>query len=128
MIYYWETSKSEIQSIVTNKINNCATIRDPFREDGRNAKYLVLGSGFDIETSRIETPEFTTAYCYHWQMSFGRITVGGRSLETMADFFRFIIGIIYKIPFVYINTIIYLLVIIIYIIIIIIMVKLISIK
>ena len=94
MIYYWETSKSEIQSIVTNKINNCATIRDPFREDGRNAKYLVLGSGFDIETSRIETPEFTTAYCYHWQMSFGRITVGGRTLETMAEFFRFIVGII----------------------------------
>lgn len=94
MIYYWEKYKSEIQPIVTNTINNAQVIVDPFKDNGRRAKYLVLGSGFDIETSRIETPKFVTAYCYHWQMSFGRITIGGRSLETMAEFFRFLIDTI----------------------------------
>ena len=94
MIYYFEKCKSEIQRIVANKIAKAPVITDPFRDNGRHAKYLVLGSGFDIETSRIETPNFVTSYCYHWQMSFGRITIGGRSLETMSEFFRFVINCI----------------------------------
>lgn len=94
MIYYWERCKSEIQPIVADKIRNSAVIRDPFRDNGRHAKYLVLGSGFDIETSRIETPKFVTAYCYHWQFSLGRITIGGRSLETMVEFLKYLISLI----------------------------------
>lgn len=96
MIYYWDTCRKEIEPIVANTIANAPVIVDPFYDNGRHAKYLVIGSGFDIETSRIETPDFVTAYCYHWQMSFGRLTIGGRTLESMSEFFRFVIG---RIPY-----------------------------
>ena len=92
MIYYWEKSKNEIKRVLDVQLTRAKVILDPFRYNGKHNKYLVIGSGFDIETSRIETPEFTTAFCYHWQMSFGRVTIGGRNLDTMVEFFREVIA------------------------------------
>lgn len=49
--------------------------------------YLKLGAGFDIETSKIETPDATFGFCYHWQMAIGEHVIMGRNLDTMLLFF-----------------------------------------
>lgn len=94
MIYYWEKSKNEIMMVMQSQINRAGVVRDSFISFGKKNEYLTIGSGFDTETSRIETPGFVTAYCYHWQFSMGRVTIGGRSLETMVDCFKELINMI----------------------------------
>lgn len=49
--------------------------------------YFQIGSGFDIETTRVNTKLGVRSYCYHWQFSFGEHTVMGRNLETAKNFF-----------------------------------------
>lgn len=87
MMLYWEKSHVVIKSIVKDKILNAKTIKD----NSINGKtYLVIGSGFDIETSKIQTPYGVASYCYHWQFSLGRLTIAGRKLETMTEFMKYL--------------------------------------
>lgn len=91
MIYYWEKNQKYIKSQLVTLISKVKTIK-PNKTKGYN--YLVLGSGFDTETTTIETDDLITAYCYHWQMSFNNMTVGGRSLKSMKDFFKYLLSIL----------------------------------
>lgn len=50
--------------------------------------YVKIGCGFDIETTTItDGVKPIAGYCYHWQMSFDRRVICGRSLEKMLEFF-----------------------------------------
>ena len=95
MIMYWEKYSSLISSIVNYKVNNCMTISDTGKWIGKEfvagRRYLMIGSGFDIETSKIVTPEFKSAYCYHWQFSLDELTIGGRSLKSYDDFLEMLL-------------------------------------
>lgn len=85
MKYFYVEDKEEfeIQDFIDGIIMDCKTIYD---HKGK-VKYLKIGSGFDIETSKIEISEdFVTAYCYHWQFGLGKYAVLGRNLERFYDF------------------------------------------
>lgn len=89
MIYYWEKTPNFIkQSLVT-------LFQKSARIDSKSKKqYLIVGSGFDIETTTINDRNFISAYCYHWQMSFNNLTVGGRTLLSMYNFYQYLLSII----------------------------------
>ena len=44
-------------------------------------KYLLIGCGFDIETTKMEK----NSYMYHWQMSYGNSVFLGRTWESFID-------------------------------------------
>ena len=86
MVYY-ETEPERCRCIVDYTIH-APTAYDKIRK----VNFLKVGSGFDIETSKIDLKnEEYTGYCYHWQMSFNKETIGGRSLDTMLYFFQWLI-------------------------------------
>lgn len=62
---------------------NCYTIPDiPKLFCCVNAKkYLLIGCGFDIETTKIEK----NSYMYHWQMSYGNTVFLGRTWDSFID-------------------------------------------
>jgi len=91
MIYYWEKTPSFIKTTVNNIISKAKSIPTHSR---KSYKYLILGSGFDIETTSLIYNTWTSAYCYHWQFSFSNFTVGGRSLKSYESFLNFLLGII----------------------------------
>lgn len=86
MILYWEHCKDQIKKVVNYRIANATTLFD--RSHKRT--YLRLGSGFDTETSIIHLGGYKTAYCYHWALSLDDLTIGGRTLDTMQEFFEFL--------------------------------------
>lgn len=88
MIIYWEKDAQIIKSQVDLKIQYAQTIKDRASREGR--EYLIIGSGFDIETSRIETEKYVAAYCYHWQFSLDEVVIGGRSLDSFAAFMQYL--------------------------------------
>lgn len=92
MILYYEKLPTVIQNIVKNKIVSAQLIRP--HNNRLPYSYLILGSGFDIETTTVVQPYFIGAYCYHWQISFDDVTVGGRSLQSAETFFRYLLTII----------------------------------
>lgn len=97
MIYYWEKFPGKIKVIVNNKIKAAKRIKDHVKwvnGEKQQREYLIIGSGYDIETSVIETPNFVASYCYHWQFSIDNLTIGGRSLDTMHDFLEYLLSII----------------------------------
>ena len=94
MQYFYVESTPEciLQDMIDEIIMNAESITDKSTQ----TKYLKIGSGFDIETSKIELDKEMfgvdyTAYCYHWQFGLGDVAILGRSLETMADFFNMLI-------------------------------------
>lgn len=91
MIYYWEKMPNYISKTVSYLINNSKTISTHRKS---NYKYLILGSGFDIETTSLIYETWISAYCYHWAFSFSNFTVGGRSLESFSTFLDFLLSII----------------------------------
>ena len=98
MIFYWEKMRSHIKSIVNYKLLYSQTISDKSAySNGKwlpGRKYLIVGSGFDIETSRIEYDSFVASYCYHWQFSLDEYTIGGRSLDSYENFLEFLISVL----------------------------------
>ena len=54
--------------------------------------YIKTGAGFDIETTKIVTTEYATAYCYHWQFSIDEYIIMGRELCVMECFIRRLIA------------------------------------
>lgn len=98
MYYYWEQSSDLIKMLVEHDIKRAEIITDSKRNYNTKKydKYIMLGSGFDTETSRIITPKYDTAYVYHWQFSLGKREYMGRSLKSFDEFFNFILS---KIPY-----------------------------
>lgn len=97
MIIYWEKLKSQIPAIVDYKIRNASLIKDrPKYANGERISrtYLIIGAGFDIETSVIKTEKFEAAYCYHWAFSLDEYTIGGRTLDSMMEFFELLLSTI----------------------------------
>lgn len=56
----------------------------PKRKDYKQSKYLDLGCGFDIETSKI--PDESLSFMYTWQFSINDVTIIGRSWEQFDEF------------------------------------------
>lgn len=92
MIYYWETFQGNVKTIVNYKINNAKIVYE--RNPNNPRKYLKIGSGFDTETSRIELPGITTSYLYHWQFALDEYTIGGRSLDSLQEFYEYLLSTI----------------------------------
>lgn len=91
MIYYWEKMPNFIMNAVSSLIKSAKVI--PTHKKTKY-KYLILGSGFDIETTSLIYKTWISAYCYHWQFSFSNLTVGGRSLSSFSTFLDFLLSVI----------------------------------
>ena len=92
-----EKNLIEIELIVESIVANSIEIY----YQATKTKFLKIGAGFDIETSKIKLDENlfgvdSTAYCYHWQFGIGNIAVMGRTLDTMKSFYEFLIKTIKK--------------------------------
>lgn len=100
MILYWEKSEDRIISVVNYIVEHAKTISDRWKKiDGEwkeGRKYLLIGSGFDIETSRIETKSWVSSFCYHWQFSLDDWIFGGRSLDSYTEFLDCLLSAIKK--------------------------------
>ena len=84
-LYVESTPKWSLTDTLDEIIMNADLISD--RET--KIKYIKVGAGFDIETSKIRvnsTKITSVAYCYHWQFGFSDFCIMGRSLNTMKDF------------------------------------------
>ena len=96
MIMYWEKMSNKIKMLIDYKILYAQTISDHTKYDETTQKwvqgrqYLIIGSGFDIETSVIETQGYKATYCYHWQFSLDEYTFGGRTLESLSSFLSYL--------------------------------------
>lgn len=91
-IYLESTPEYVIQDMIDEIIMESTTIHDR----STKTKYIKVGSGYDIETSKIPLDKDLygidhTAYCYHWQFGLGKWAFLGRSLETMCDFLNMLI-------------------------------------
>ena len=67
-IYVDSIREFELQDLIDELIMNAEIISDR----GTKEKYLKIGSGFDIETSKIKLKEndygiTSISFCYHWQ-------------------------------------------------------------
>lgn len=86
---YIEGNEYEVGSIVHKKVLESTSIHDP----STHTKYIKIGAGIDIETSKIIISETeVTAYCYHWQFCLGDIAILGRSLDTMHEFMEILMN------------------------------------
>lgn len=95
--FYMEKNLVEIELIVESIVVNSDEIYD----QATKTKFLKIGAGFDIETSKIPLDKNLfgvdyTAFCYHWQFGLGDIAIMGRSLDTMKEFYDFLINTIKK--------------------------------
>lgn len=88
MHYYWSKCKSCADYFISQKLKECETVKDPKKNYSTNRydEYIVIGSGFDTETSRIQVSGYDTAYVYHWQFSLGNVEFLGRSLDEFEEF------------------------------------------
>lgn len=86
MIYYYESNKDYIRKRLERIIYNSEKVYD--RQYKKFEHYYAVGCGFDIETSKIKLEKITVSICYHWQFGIDNLTVGGRSLESMSEFFE----------------------------------------
>lgn len=78
-IYIEQIDHTDLIDQIDEVIQNAQTISD--RTNKRTL--LKVGSGFDIETSRVSP---NLAYCYHWQFGFHDLCIMGRCLDTMYEF------------------------------------------
>ncbi|MBD5231191.1 MAG: hypothetical protein HDS66_03435 [Bacteroidales bacterium] len=95
MIYPVEMFKNEI--IAENILSGCKMISN--RKE--KIRYIKIGCGFDIETSKIMNISYDNkgnsietiigSYCYHWQFSCGGNYIVGRYLFQIQYFFRALI-------------------------------------
>lgn len=60
----------------------------PKRKDYKQSKYLDMGCGFDIETSRI--PDEHKSFMYMWQFAINEQTIIGRTWEEFDEFIQII--------------------------------------
>ena len=103
MILYWEKMQERIKEIILYKIMYAQTINDHTKYDETQQKwvqgrqYLIIGCGFDIETSMINTLGYEATYCYHWQFSLDEWTFGGRSLESLSLFLSYLTNVLRRV-------------------------------
>lgn len=83
-LYVESTPQFELEDTIDEIIMNCDRVHDK----ARKCKYLKVGCGYDIETSKIPTDKGNFAYCYHWQFGLGDYCIMGRHLCTMQSFFN----------------------------------------
>lgn len=88
---YWETDSAFIRERLLEITDHSELVYD--RKYKHVDYYYKLGCGFDIETSKITVNGLEVAICYHWQFGIenpcgGIMSIGGRSLSTMTDFFK----------------------------------------
>lgn len=79
---------------LTDTLDEIIMDSDLISDRETKVKYIKVGAGFDIETSKIRvnsTKIPSVAYCYHWQFGFGDHCIMGRSLRTMTDFMKLLI-------------------------------------
>lgn len=91
-LYVELTPEYVLQDMIDEIVMGADTITDR----STHTKYLKVGSGYDIETSKIEVDKTLfgidhTAYCYHWQFGLGEWAFLGRSLESMSNFLNMLI-------------------------------------
>lgn len=88
MIIYYPKKKRIIEKIIETMISESEVV---FERKYRHFNYYYkIGCGFDIETSKVNVNGTTLAICYHWQFSLNKLTVGGRKLSDMVEFFKFL--------------------------------------
>lgn len=90
-LYVESTPEWQLTDVVDGIVMDAPTISD--RET--KTKYLRIGAGFDIETSKIRvnsTKIQSVSYCYHWQLSLNDVCIMGRSLENSENFLRLLIN------------------------------------
>lgn len=87
-VYVDNMEEFEIEDLIDDIIINAKTLYDKkFRQ-----KYIKVGAGFDIETSKIIANNKVGAYCYHWQLGFGKYAIMGRKLDNMKTVFEILIN------------------------------------
>ena len=96
MHFYWNESSTIIKIMMWKNITTAKIIKDSKKNinTGNYDNYLMVGSGFDTETSRIITDKYDTAYVYHWQFSIGNLVVLGRRLSEFDEFFEYLLSLI----------------------------------
>lgn len=80
----------QIEDLVDANLHGVKDIRDRTKR----ITYIKIGSGFDIETSRVQYQDKDYAYCYHWQFGIGQTAFMGRSLTTMYSFMKSVIEVV----------------------------------
>lgn len=85
---YFEDNPDEVKSVVDYQLRNAETFKD------KRSSFCAIGSGYDIETTKISLTDAVTSYCYHWQFGLGDYSIAGRSLRTMLELFQSIIDVL----------------------------------
>lgn len=83
-VYVESLSSVKIAKLIGSNLRNTKTTADKAKKN----KYIVIGAGFDIETSTYEYDGKEYAYCYHWQFGFGKVAIMGRTLTSMVKFMK----------------------------------------
>ena len=86
-IYVESSDEDSVLELIDLNLSKAKTVRDR----NTSSTYLMVGSGFDIETSRVSFNDKDYAYCYHWQFGIGDCSFMGRSLDSMKDFIDLLI-------------------------------------
>lgn len=83
-VYVESLSSIKISKLIGSNLRNTKTTADKAKKN----KYIVIGAGFDIETSTYEYDGKEYAYCYHWQFGLGNVAIMGRTLTSMVKFMK----------------------------------------
>lgn len=91
-IYVESSDEDSVLELIDLNLGKVKTVRDR----NTSSTYLMVGSGFDIETSRVSFNDKDYAYCYHWQFAIGDCSFMGRSLNSMKDFIDLLISYMWE--------------------------------
>lgn len=91
-IYVESSDEDSVLELIDLSLGKAKTVRDR----NTSSTYLMVGSGFDIETSRVSFNDKDYAYCYHWQFGIGDCSFMGRSLDSMKDFIDLLISYMWE--------------------------------
>lgn len=91
-IYVESSDEDSVLELIDLNLSKAKTVRDR----NTSSTYLMVGSGFDIETSRVSFNDKDYAYCYHWQFGIGDCSFMGRSLDSMKDFIDLLISYMWE--------------------------------
>lgn len=86
-VYVETISKCKLVKLIDSKIKGKKVIADKVKKN----KYIVIGAGFDTETSKFECNGRDYSYCYHWQFGLDDIAIMGRTLNSMTTFIKLLI-------------------------------------
>lgn len=92
MDYYYvdDMLPGDLEELIDVNLKDSKLIRDRVSR----TTYVKVGSGFDIETSKVNHEGKDYAYCYHWQFGINKISFMGRSLTSLYAFMKLVVEII----------------------------------